>query len=89
MRAQRVRAAGPPRLPLLALDAEDASVAAFEAAAASTGVPLIVVRDTLAGGRQDDGSRLVLVRPDQFVAWTGDTAPDDVGGVVVRVAGRT
>lgn len=59
------------------------------ARARRSGVPLTVVRDTLAGGREAYGSRLVLVRPDQFVAWTGDTAPDEVGAVVTRVAGRT
>jgi hypothetical protein len=73
---------------LLAFDADGASVGALEAAAAGAGVPLTVVRDTLAGGRQSYGARLVLVRPDQFVAWTGDTAPDDPA-VVARVAGRT
>jgi hypothetical protein len=33
----------------------------------------------------------VLVRPDQYVAWTGDTAPADVDAdeVMRRVAGQT
>lgn len=37
---------------LLALDADDRAVGAFEAAAGRSGVPLTVVRDTLAGGRE-------------------------------------
>ena len=73
---------------LLALDAADADVAAFEREASSTGVPLTVVRDTCADGREEYAARLVLVRPDQFVAWVGDTAPDDVAGVLHRVTGR-
>ncbi|OQW54875.1 MAG: monooxygenase [Proteobacteria bacterium SG_bin9] len=46
----------------------------FEQAAASLGVPLRVVRDTAAEGREKYGVSLILVRPDQFVAWAGDDA---------------
>ena len=42
--------------------------AAFEAAAKELGVPLKVVSDTLAGGREAYRARLILVRPDQYVA---------------------
>ena len=73
---------------LLALDADDAAVRAFEAAAATSGIPLTVVRDTLEDGREAYGCRLVLVRPDQFVAWTGDAAPDGVDAVLAQVTGR-
>jgi 2-polyprenyl-6-methoxyphenol hydroxylase-like FAD-dependent oxidoreductase len=73
---------------LLALDADDAAVDALQAGARAAGVPLTVVRDTCADGREAYGSRLVLVRPDQYVVWTGDTAPDDVAGTWARVTGR-
>jgi 2-polyprenyl-6-methoxyphenol hydroxylase-like FAD-dependent oxidoreductase len=79
---------------LLALDggdtgnAVDDAVRAFDEAARSSGVPLAVVRDSFDGGREAYGSRLVLVRPDQFVAWTGDAAPDDADSVISRVTGR-
>lgn len=73
---------------LLALDADDAAVESFVGAARAAGLPLTVVRDSFAGGREAYGCRLVLVRPDQFVAWTGDLAPADVPGLLAKVAGR-
>ena len=57
---------------LLALDSDDATQAAFEAAAKALNVPLKVIRDSAAGGREDYESKLILVRPDQHIAWRGD-----------------
>ena len=48
--------------------------AAFQRAAKARNVPLSVVRDSADGGRQAYEARLVLVRPDQFIAWCGDEA---------------
>ena len=50
-------------------------------------VPLTIVRDTYKEGRTAYGQRLILVRPDQFVAWTGDAAPADAGAVIARGVG--
>ena len=72
---------------LFAFDAAVDEIAAFEAAAAARKVPLTVVRDTLTGGREDFEARLVLVRPDEYVAWTGDEAPADLGAVIQKAAG--
>jgi hypothetical protein len=45
-----------------------------------------VIRDSAAEGRERYASRLILVRPDQFVAWAGDDAePSDV---LKRAIGR-
>ena len=77
-----------PGFTLLALDADDESVTAFSSAAHCAQVPLTVVRDTFAGGREAYGCRLALVRPDQFVAWTGNAAPADVDAVWQKVTGR-
>ena len=49
--------------------------------------PLKVLCDTFAAGREDFGARLVLVRPDQYIAWAGDTTPPDAVGIIRRVAG--
>ena len=73
---------------LLGWDADPQGVAAFEQAAAASGTPLTVVRDSYADGRAAYGARLILVRPDQFVVWTGDEAPGDAEKVLERVTGR-
>ncbi|WP_224816096.1 FAD-dependent oxidoreductase [Hasllibacter sp. MH4015] len=43
------------------------------AAAQTRGVPLAVVTDTFDGERRDYEARAILVRPDGYVAWAGDT----------------
>lgn len=76
-----------PGFTLLALDADAGEVAGFAAAAERAGVPLGIVSDTAAGGRERYGARLVLVRPDQFVAWAGERAGDPAA-LLARAAGH-
>jgi 4-hydroxyisophthalate hydroxylase len=73
---------------LLALDVDDGIVRSFEQAARSLGVPLKAIRDTFQGERARYESRLILVRPDQYVVWSGDTPPDDVRALMSRATGR-
>jgi 2-polyprenyl-6-methoxyphenol hydroxylase-like FAD-dependent oxidoreductase len=75
---------------LLAFDATDDAVAALVAAlvAAAGPVPLTVVRDSYADGRRAYGHRLVLVRPDQYVAWAGDALPAEADALLRTVTGR-
>lgn len=73
---------------LIALDAPKADVTALERAAKALGVPLKVIVDTYADGREAYGCRMILVRPDQFIAWTGDTGPADATALMSKVAGR-
>ena len=73
---------------LLALGAEDSDTGALEKAAASMSVPMTTIRDTFDGGRESYEQRLILVRPDQFIAWAGDTAPDRPDEIIARVTGR-
>jgi 4-hydroxyisophthalate hydroxylase len=72
---------------LLTFDDGDDAAARFAEAARQLGIPLTIVRDTFAGGREAYGARLILVRPDQYVVWTGDRAPDDARRVMSTVAG--
>ncbi|MDA5143436.1 FAD-dependent monooxygenase [Streptomyces sp. AD681] len=76
-------------LTLLALG-QDASVTAVEEAARLRGVPLTVVRlpeQVAAAYAEVLGARLVLVRPDQVVAWLGDEAPGDALALVDTLSG--
>jgi hypothetical protein len=72
---------------LLALGAGGADVARFEDAASSLRLPLKVLRDSFEAERKAYESRLILVRPDQYVVWAGDEAPADVAGMLRRAAG--
>jgi len=72
---------------LIALGVEDGAVAPFAAAARARNIPLRIIRDTLAGGREAYEARLVLVRPDQYVVWTGDAPPADADTVMRKVVG--
>ncbi|WP_038934333.1 FAD-dependent monooxygenase [Bradyrhizobium japonicum] len=58
---------------LIDLGTDDAA-SAFEAAASDLRIPLKLIRDSASDGRWKYQSRLILVRPDQFVAWAGDEA---------------
>jgi 2-polyprenyl-6-methoxyphenol hydroxylase-like FAD-dependent oxidoreductase len=62
----------------------DVEVGGFVGAAASLGVPLAVIRDTLDASRKAYGASMVLVRPDHYIAWVGDDAA--VPEVVLRRA---
>jgi 2-polyprenyl-6-methoxyphenol hydroxylase-like FAD-dependent oxidoreductase len=77
-----------PDYTLLAFDADPAAVDAFTAAAAHAALPLTVVHDTYAAPRDDYAARLILVRPDGFVAWAGDQ-PAPSAGTILKVAAGT
>jgi hypothetical protein len=73
---------------LLAFDADDESVRSLEQAAQQNKVPLKVIRDSYEHGREQYESRLVLVRPDQYVVWAADAAPTEPSGLISRVSGE-
>src|SRR5262249_40182242 len=74
---------------LLAFGVEDTVVAPFEAAARTRHIPFKIVRDTWAAGREAYEARLILVRPDQYVAWTSNSAPRDADAVLCKVVGNS
>lgn len=76
---------------LLALDAPAEAVAAFRAAARALQLPLTVVEMPAEGEAARYAASLVLVRPDQFVAWagTGTTSAERAHGVLSLARGNT
>ncbi len=77
-----------PGFTLLAFDADPGDVAGLEAAAKDLGLPLTVIRDSRADGREKWDAKLVLVRPDHFVAFAGDRPSVDPANLLKRSAGR-
>jgi 2-polyprenyl-6-methoxyphenol hydroxylase-like FAD-dependent oxidoreductase len=74
-----------PDFTLLSFDADPVP---FAEAAERLGIPLKVVQDSFGGGREAYEARLVLVRPDQYVVWTGDRPPPDPAAILRKVAGQ-
>ncbi len=77
-----------PGYTLLQLAPDQADASAFEAAASDLKLPLKVVplKDRLAQSLY--GHNLVLLRPDQHVAWRGQSLPDNVRRVLKTVSGN-
>ncbi len=69
-------------------DKTGAPVTAFRAAADKAGLPLHVITDSFDGPRAAYRQPLILVRPDQFVAWAGEEVPADPAALLRRVAGH-
>jgi 2-polyprenyl-6-methoxyphenol hydroxylase-like FAD-dependent oxidoreductase len=61
-----------PGFTLLAWGAQREQAQAFAKAAHAAGIPLTLVEDSRDGERARHKASLVLLRPDQFVAWAGD-----------------
>jgi 2-polyprenyl-6-methoxyphenol hydroxylase-like FAD-dependent oxidoreductase len=73
---------------LLAFGADAARWQPFVAAASAMGLPLTVVQDSCEGERERYRSSLVLVRPDQFAAWTGESVSEqEAADILRRVSG--
>ena len=72
---------------LLAFDADRQAIDAFRQAASQRHIPLTVVVDTRKDGRERYGAALVLVRPDQFVAWAADAPVGGADTILARAAG--
>ncbi len=71
---------------LLVLNGMDATE--FQRAASQAGVPVQVLSIADDTASRIYGSPLLLVRPDQHVAWRGNTLPADCAALLSRVAGQ-
>ena len=72
---------------LLAFDAAQSDIQDFEEAARAQGVPLKIIRDSRNGGREAYEAALVLVRPDQYVVWEGESSQGQATSILERVTG--
>ncbi len=72
---------------LLAFDAAQSDIQDFEEAARAQGIPLKIIRDSRNGGREAYEAALVLVRPDQYVVWTGESSQGQATSIFKRVTG--
>ena len=72
---------------LLGFDADGGALDDFAQSAKTLRIPLKIVRDSRADGRERYEAALVLVRPDQFVAWASDKAPVNATEILRRVIG--
>jgi 4-hydroxyisophthalate hydroxylase len=76
-----------PGFTLVALTGEQQPAAAFRDAAEELRMPLRVITDSFDGPRAAWTRRLILVRPDQYVAWAANGPPADARTVLRRAAG--
>jgi hypothetical protein len=60
----------------------------FENAAKDLGIPLKLISDPSAESRDFYKAALVLVRPDQFVAWVSDETAVDARAILQRAVGH-
>jgi 2-polyprenyl-6-methoxyphenol hydroxylase-like FAD-dependent oxidoreductase len=72
---------------LLRLGPDAPDAAAFAAAATARRIPLTIVERPEPELRDLYAAPLVLIRPDQIVAWRGDRAPEDVDKLLATVTG--
>ncbi len=72
---------------LLTFGLDEAVAAAFRDAARARGIPLKTLASAWGGEVRDYGAQAVLVRPDHFVAWTGDDGSVDVDAVLAKAVG--
>jgi 2-polyprenyl-6-methoxyphenol hydroxylase-like FAD-dependent oxidoreductase len=73
---------------LLRVGEPSVDAGAIRRAAKARGMPFAVLDIDLAEAPALFGRKLVLVRPDQHIAWRGDSLPSDVDGLLGRVSGH-
>jgi 2-polyprenyl-6-methoxyphenol hydroxylase-like FAD-dependent oxidoreductase len=73
---------------LLAFDGDETTARAFAKAAEALHVPLKIVPDSLDQGRCAYENKFILVRPDRYVAWTGNSPPTDAVAILAKFVGK-
>lgn len=72
---------------LIALDAPPGVVSRWQEGVSELGLALTVVEDDASGPRARYGSKLILVRPDHYVAWAGDELDANPKTILGRAVG--
>ncbi|MDB5567323.1 MAG: Monooxygenase, FAD-binding protein [Tardiphaga sp.] len=72
---------------LIDLGAAESAVAELKRTAEASGVPFRVVRDDSVESREFYKATLILVRPDQFIAWVSDDGAKVPADVISRAVG--
>ncbi|WP_246524894.1 FAD-dependent monooxygenase [Sphingobium phenoxybenzoativorans] len=67
----------------------DADTSALETAAEKLDIPMEILRIDEPDAREIYERNLILVRPDQHIAWRGDSVPDNSEDMLMLVTGRT
>jgi 2-polyprenyl-6-methoxyphenol hydroxylase-like FAD-dependent oxidoreductase len=73
---------------LIQVGSKAPDVSSLQAAARARNVPLTAITINSADARDLYGCDLALVRPDQYVAWRGNTAPADPDKLIAKVTGH-
>jgi hypothetical protein len=73
---------------LLAFDATDAAEMASAIGAKALKLPLKIVRDSYDQGRCAYEAKFILVRPDRYIAWTGNSLPDDAAAILSKAIAK-
>jgi hypothetical protein len=76
-----------PGFTLLRLGNKAPEGGAIVQAARDRNVPLTVLDVPLPEARDLYGCDLALIRPDQYIAWSGDAPPDDADKLIARAVG--
>jgi 2-polyprenyl-6-methoxyphenol hydroxylase-like FAD-dependent oxidoreductase len=74
-------------LTLVRLDGSEQETASIREAAARRGAPLTVVDLTRERLSERYGASLMLIRPDQHIAWLGEAPPAEADALIDRVCG--
>lgn len=72
---------------LLRIMCSDYNARAFERAAHARGIPFQLVDVERPEAQQVYERSLVLIRPDQYIAWRGDELPEDCEALLAHVTG--
>ena len=73
---------------LLALGISPDALRAFRSSAERLHLPLTIVHDDAPALRERYAARLLLIRPDQFVAWSSSGIPEDPLPILARALGH-